>query len=200
MIPIQQILVRCTEEQLESILSSCQTIMSHMQFAPVTHPYSSLEITSSTGKFTAWIALCLRSLQPAHRAKHCAIRTRWWSELGGETLLFHDGAQVLPDDEHSYLLYDCRRSIYFDYQVWGVPSKRSFPLTSWGPRKLSICGERRNHSKFKRACSFGLACAFRRGRALQGFTSSALLHNTVALPIPNAFEKNCIFLQFMPQN
>ena len=33
---------------------------------------------------------------------------------------------------------------------------------------------------------FGLACAFRRGQALQGFTSSALLHNTVALPIPNA--------------
>ncbi len=32
MIPIQQILVRCTEEQLESILSSCQTIMSHMEF------------------------------------------------------------------------------------------------------------------------------------------------------------------------
>ena len=31
MIPIQQILVRCTEEQLESILSSCQTIMSHME-------------------------------------------------------------------------------------------------------------------------------------------------------------------------
>ena len=53
MIPIQQILVRCTEEQLESILSSCQTIMSHMEFAPVTHPYSSLDITSSTGKFTA---------------------------------------------------------------------------------------------------------------------------------------------------
>ena len=26
MIPIQQILVRCTEEQLESILSSCQTL------------------------------------------------------------------------------------------------------------------------------------------------------------------------------
>ena len=39
MIPIQQILVRCTEEQLESI--------------PVTLHYSSLVITSSTGKFTA---------------------------------------------------------------------------------------------------------------------------------------------------
>ena len=32
MIPIQQILVRCTEEPLESILSSYQTIMSHMEF------------------------------------------------------------------------------------------------------------------------------------------------------------------------
>ena len=34
------------------------------------------------------------------------------------------------------------------------------------------------------------------GRALQGFTSSALLHNTVALPIPNAvhFESNIIGL------
>ena len=53
-------------------------------------------------------------------------------------------------------------------------------------------GKRRNHSKFKRACSFGLACAFRRGRALQGFTSSALVPNTVALPIPNAGDKNYI--------
>ena len=62
-----------------------------------------------------------RSLQPAHRVKHSAIRTRWRSELGGETLLFHDGAQVLLDDEHPYLLYDCRRSIYFDYLGLGVP-------------------------------------------------------------------------------
>ena len=93
----------------------------------------------------------------------------------------------LPDDEHPYLLYDCEplslfddehRSFYYDFHYLGVPSKRSFPPSPWGPRKLSICGERRNHSKFKRACSFGLACAFRRGRALQGFTSSALLHNT----------------------
>ena len=99
--------------------------------------------------------------------------------------------------------YTSRHSRWF-----GGPSKRSFPLTPWGPRKLLICGERRN-SKFKRACSFGLACAFRRGRALQGFTSSALLHNTIALPIPNAgkskfflflaskicfFEKNTLIL------
>ena len=76
--------------------------------------------------------------------------------------------------------YTSRHSRWF-----GGPSKRSFPLTLWGHRKLLICGERRN-SKFKRACSFGLACAFRRGRALQGFTSSALIHNTIALPIPNA--------------
>ena len=41
MIPISQILVRCTEEQLESILSSCQTIMSHMEF--VTN-HTSLEL------------------------------------------------------------------------------------------------------------------------------------------------------------
>lgn len=40
--------------------------------------------------------------------------------------------------------------------------------------------------QIQRACSFGLACAFRQGRALQGFTSSALLHNTIALTIPNA--------------
>ena len=32
------------------------------------------------------------------------------------------------------------------------------------------------------------------GRALQGFTSSALVPNTVALPIPNADEKIKIFL------
>ena len=43
-------------------------------------------------------------------------------ELGGATLLFLDWSQALPDDEHPYLLHDCRRSIYFDYQVLGVPS------------------------------------------------------------------------------
>ena len=32
MISIQQILTRCTEEQLESILSSSQQLMSHMEF------------------------------------------------------------------------------------------------------------------------------------------------------------------------
>ena len=32
MITIQQILSRCTEEQLESILSSSQQLMSHMEF------------------------------------------------------------------------------------------------------------------------------------------------------------------------
>ena len=76
----------------------------------------------------------------------------------GQPSFFHDGAQVLPDDEHPVLLRDCEplflfddehRSIYFGYQILGVPSKRSFSLTPWGPRKLSICGERRNHSKFK---------------------------------------------------
>ena len=35
--------------------------------------------------------------------------------------------------------------------------------------------------------------------ALQGFTSSALLHNTVALPIPNAV-KNKFFPFFDDQN
>ncbi len=32
MIPIQQILVRCTEEQQESILQSSQQLMQHMEF------------------------------------------------------------------------------------------------------------------------------------------------------------------------
>ena len=140
MIPIQQILVRCTEEQLESILSSCQTIMSHMEFAPVTHPYSSLEITSSTGKFTAWIALCLRSLQPAHRAKHSAIRTRWWSELGGATLLFLDWSQALLVDGHPYLLYDFRRSILFDCYYLGVPNIVLQVLSSPELRRSGFAG------------------------------------------------------------
>ncbi len=39
----------------------------------------------------------------------------------GQPSFFHDGAQVLPDDEHPYLLYDCRRSLYFDYLYLGVP-------------------------------------------------------------------------------
>ena len=96
---------------------SCHT----WSLSPVTLHYSSPEIMSSTGKFTVWIAFCLRSLQPAHRAKHSAIRTRWWSELGGATLLFLDWSQALPDDGHPYLLYDYRRSILFDYYYLGVP-------------------------------------------------------------------------------
>ena len=43
-------------------------------------------------------------------------------ELGGATLLFLDRSQALPDDEHPYLLHDCRRSLYFDYLYLGVPS------------------------------------------------------------------------------
>ena len=40
----------------------------------------------------------------------------------GQPSFFCDGAQVLPDDEHPYLLYDCRRSLYFDYYYLGFPS------------------------------------------------------------------------------
>ena len=98
--------------------------------------------------------------------------------------------------------------VYFTscpWRVWVLYPRR---MKIWPLWKMSLEasprpspeGKRRNHSKFKRACSFGLACAFRRGRALQGFTSSALLHNTVALPIPNAFEKNCIFYEYCLQN
>ena len=42
-------------------------------------------------------------------------------ELGGATLLFLDWSQALPDDEHPYLLHDCRRSILFDCYYLGVP-------------------------------------------------------------------------------
>ena len=48
MIPIQQILVRCTEEQLESILSSCQTIMSHMEFVT---GYTSLQLAGDNEQY-----------------------------------------------------------------------------------------------------------------------------------------------------
>ena len=42
-------------------------------------------------------------------------------ELGGATLLFLDRSQALPDDGHPVRQHDCYRSIYFDYQVLGVP-------------------------------------------------------------------------------
>ena len=45
------------------------------------------------------------------------------------------------------------------------------------PANFNLWGEEKPQ-QIQRACSFDLACAFRRGRALQGFTSSALLHNT----------------------
>ena len=75
-------------------------------------------------------------------------------ELGGATLLFLDRSQVLPDDEHPYLLYDYRRSIYFDYQVLGVPGIvlqiRSSPELRRsgfaGVHKFRICSKYRSPS------------------------------------------------------
>ena len=40
---------------------------------------------------------------------------------GNPPFFLCDGAQVLPDDGHPYLLYDYRRSIYFNYKGLGVP-------------------------------------------------------------------------------
>lgn len=173
MIPIQQILVRCTEEQLESILSSCQTIMSHMEFVT---GYTSLQLAGDNEQYWKIYGLnCLVFTEPCSpRSGQNKAQSEPADEVNweGQPSFFHDGAQVLPDDGHPYLLYDCRRSIYFDYQVLGVPSI---------------------------ALQVILSRAYV-GRALQGFTSSALLHNTVALPIPNVFEKNCIFNEFCLQN
>ena len=48
MISLQQILVRCTDEQLESILSSCSTIMSHFEF--VTN-HSSMQLAGENEQY-----------------------------------------------------------------------------------------------------------------------------------------------------
>ena len=95
-------------------------------------------------------------------------------ELGGAPLLFLDRSQALPDDRHPVLLRDCEplflfddehRSILSDYKGLGVPSiVLQIILQSYV------------------------------GRALQGFTSSAFVPNTRALPIPNAglaYSSNC---------
>ncbi len=67
MIPIQQILVRCTEEQLESILSSCQTIMSHMEFVT---GYTSLQLASDNEQYWKIYGLnCLVFTELAARAQ-----------------------------------------------------------------------------------------------------------------------------------
>jgi hypothetical protein len=58
----------------------------------------------------------------------------------------------------------------------------------------------RNHSKFKERALSALHVRFDEVGLCRGGTSSALLHNTIALPIPNAFEKNCIFYEFCLQN
>jgi hypothetical protein len=66
--------------------------------------------------------LCLRSLQPAHRAKQSAIRTRSWNEFGGLVLhFFSDRSQALPDDGHPVRQHDCYRSILSDCFHLGVP-------------------------------------------------------------------------------
>ena len=61
-------------------------------------------------------------------------------ELGGQPSFFLDRSQALPDDEHPYLLYDCRRSIYFDYQVLGVPSIALQILSSPEQRRSGFAG------------------------------------------------------------
>jgi len=72
MIPIQQILVRCTEEQLESILSSCQTIMSHMEF--VTN-HTSLELAKDNEQYWKIYGLnCLAFSELAKRAQGKSTR------------------------------------------------------------------------------------------------------------------------------
>ena len=57
MISIQQILSRCTEEQLESILSSSQTILSHMEFVA---NRSSIELASECEQY--WNVYGLNSM------------------------------------------------------------------------------------------------------------------------------------------
>ena len=75
-------------------------------------------------------------------------------ELGGQPSFFHDGAQVFPDDEHPYLLHDCRRSILSDYKGLGVPGIvlqiRSSPELRRsgfaGVHKFRICSKYRSPS------------------------------------------------------
>ena len=72
MIPIQQILVRCTEEQLDSILSSCQTIMSHMQFVT---GYTSLQLAGDNEQYWKIYGLnCLVFTELAARAQGKTLR------------------------------------------------------------------------------------------------------------------------------
>ena len=58
----------------------------------------------------------------------------------GQPSFFHDGEQVLPDDGHPYLLYDCRRSIYFDYLGLGVPGIVPQIRSSPEPRRSGFAG------------------------------------------------------------
>ena len=72
MIPIQQILVRCTEEQLESILSSCQTIMSHMEFVT---SHTSLQLAGDNEQYWKIYGLnCLVFTELAARAQGKTLR------------------------------------------------------------------------------------------------------------------------------
>ncbi len=74
--------------------------------------------------------------------------------LEGQPSFFHDGAQGFSDDEHPVLLYDCRRSIYFDYKSLGVPGIvlqiRSSPELRRsgfaGVHKFRICTKHRSPS------------------------------------------------------
>ena len=75
MIPLYQILVRCTEEQLESILSSCQSIMSHMEFVT---GRTSLQLASDSEQY--WQIYGLNCLVFSELAKRSQGKSKRVSE------------------------------------------------------------------------------------------------------------------------
>ena len=75
MIPLYQILVRCTEEQLESILSSCQSIMSHMEFVT---GHTSLQLASDSEQY--WQIYGLNCLVFSELAKRSQGKSKRVSE------------------------------------------------------------------------------------------------------------------------
>ena len=58
----------------------------------------------------------------------------------GKPSFFLDRSQALPDDEHPYLLYDCRRSILFDCYYLGVPNIVLQVLSSPELRRSGFAG------------------------------------------------------------
>ena len=101
MITLEQILCRCTDEQLESLMSSAQAIMQHFEYV--------------SGHSATYLAGETRAGQAQARPRSYRLRK---ARFGG---LFPDGRAYLQHHRQLGLWRDLHLGILFDYFHLGVP-------------------------------------------------------------------------------